>query len=64
MEQHAAHVIELMALGGNLAQKVERALWESMKDGDLSLARVAAELKMSPLPCSVDSGPKGPRFTT
>jgi AraC-like DNA-binding protein len=48
LEQHAVHVIEAMALGGNLAEKVERTLWESMKDGDLSLDHVASALAMSP----------------
>ena len=48
LDQLAQQVVESLAPGGTLAERVERALWLLIKEGRPNLEDVAAELAMSP----------------
>lgn len=48
LDQLAEQVLESLAPGGSLAEKVDKALWMQIKDGRPQLESVAAALAMSP----------------
>ena len=47
LDRHAAHVIEGLALGAGAVEEAERALWQGMRTGDVSLEDVASRLAVS-----------------
>ena len=48
LERYAEEVLESLAPGGSLADRVERAMWTEMKQGRLTLAGIASALAVSP----------------
>ncbi len=48
LEQHATHILEGMVPGADVTGKVQRALWEGLKAGEVSLEEIASRLAMSP----------------
>jgi len=48
LERYAEEVLEALAPGGSLAEKVERAMWAKMKKGRLTLDGIASALAVSP----------------
>jgi AraC-like DNA-binding protein len=47
LDQHAAQVIEGLSLGAGVVEQTERALWQGMKTGEVSLEDVASRMAMS-----------------
>lgn len=48
LENHAGEVIRALAPAGTISERVERALWAGMKEGELSLGLAASTLAMGP----------------
>lgn len=48
LERYAEEVLDALAPGGSLADRVERAMWAEMKEGQLTLQGIASALAVSP----------------